>query len=81
MNMNTITFINKHFATLQFWVGETYFSWAFMCSSGSGSRAARYMNKTQAFIATFINGKYVWTTYFNDAVLQRNKIGMKAPAV
>lgn len=79
MNMTMNTFIKKHFATLKFWADETFFSWAFMCANGSASRAARYMNKVQAFIATFSNGKYEWLIYFNDAILQRNKIGMKAP--
>jgi len=81
MNINMNTFIKKHFATLKFWVSESFFSWAFMCSKGSASRAARYMNKVQAFIATFCNGEYDWLVYFNDAILQRNKMGMKAPAV
>lgn len=69
-----------HFTDHRFWVGETHFSWEFMCSNGSGSRAARYMSKVQAFLATFSNGKYEWLTYFNDAVLNRCKTGMKAPA-
>ena len=69
-----------HFTDHRFWVGETYFSWAFMCSNGSASRAARNMSKIQAFIATFSNGKYEWLAYFNDAVLNRCMVGMKAPA-
>lgn len=64
----------------RFWVGESYFSWTFMCSSGSASRAARYMNRVQSFMETFSNGKYDWLTYFNDAVLNRCMTGMKAPA-
>ena len=69
-----------NFTDHRFWVGETYFSWTFMCSSGSSSRAARNMSKVQAFIATFANGKYEWLAYFNDAVLKRCMAGMKAPA-
>jgi hypothetical protein len=69
-----------HLTDHRFWVGESYFSWTFMCSSGSASRAARNMSKIQAFIATFSNGSYEWLTYFNDAVMNRCKTGMKAPA-
>lgn len=69
-----------YFTDHRFWVGETYFSWTFMCSNGSSSRAARYMSKIQAFIVTFSNGKYEWLAYFNDAVLNRCMTGMKAPA-
>jgi len=68
------------FTDHRFWVGETYFSWTFMRSNGSASRAARDMNKVQAFIATFSNGKYEWLAYFNDAVLNRCMTGMKAIA-
>jgi len=68
-----------HFTDHRFWMGETYFTWAFVCSNGSSSRAARYMSKIQAFIATFSNGRFDWLTYFNDAVLKRCKVGMKAP--
>ena len=64
----------------RFWVGETYYSWTFIYSNGSASRAARNMSKIQAFIATFSNGKYEWLAYFNDAVLNRCMTGMKAPA-
>jgi hypothetical protein len=70
----------QHHTSRRFWVGETYFTWEFMCSSGSASRAARNMSKIQAFIATFSNGSYEWLTYFNDAVMNRCKTGMKAPA-
>lgn len=69
-----------HYIGHRFWVDETYFSWAFMCSNLSASRAARYMNKLQAFIASFVNGQFMWIIYFNDAVLNRCMTGMKAPA-
>lgn len=70
----------QHYTSRRFWVGETCFTWAFVCANGIGSRAARYMSKVEAFIATFTNGKYEWLTYFNDAVLNRCMTGMKAPA-
>lgn len=69
-----------HYIGHRFWVGETHFSWAFMCSNLSASRAARDMSKVKAFIATFSNGKYEWLAYFCDAVLNRCMVGMKAPA-
>ena len=69
-----------HLTAPRFWVNVTYFSWTFMRSNGSNSKAARYRSKIQSFIATFSNGKYDWLAYFNDAVLNRCMTGMKAPA-
>ena len=75
-----MTDLIQHHTLRRFWVGETYFSWTFVCSNGNGSRAARNMSKIQAFIASFVNGQFAWTIYFNDAVLNRFMAGMKAPA-
>lgn len=69
-----------HLTVHRFWVVETYFTWAFMCSGGQSSRAARYMSKVQAFLATFCNGRYEWLVHFNDAFLNRCMTGMKAIA-
>lgn len=75
-----MTDLTQHHTSRRFWVGETYFTWAFMCSSGKSSRAARYMSKIESFLATFSNGRYEWLAYFNDAVLNRCLTGLKAPA-
>ena len=75
-----MTDLIQHHTLRRWWVGETYFSWTFMCSNGSLSRAARDMIKVKAFIASFVNGQFAWTIYFNDAVLNRCMTGMKAPA-
>ena len=58
-----------------FWVGETYFSWTFIVNGGKASnRAQRTHSRMQAFIRSFFNGRYEWTVYFNEAVLERSHI-------
>lgn len=69
-----------HYIGHRFWVGETHFSWVFMCSNLSASSAARIMSKVKAFLASFVNGQFAWTIYFNDSVLNRCMVGIKAPA-
>lgn len=75
-----MTDLIQHHTLRRFWVFETYFSWTFMCSNLSTSRAARDMSKVKAFLAAFSSDTYDWLTYFNDAVLNRCMTGMKAPA-
>lgn len=63
--------IHPAHSLLRFWVGETYFSWTFITGSASVSRAHRVSSRMQAFIKSFFNGRYKWTVYFNEAILER----------
>lgn len=75
----------KHFSTLdkftkcnfylqQFWIGENFFSWSFIVGLGSKSKSNRHMSRLQAFLKSFVNGRYDWTLYFNWAVLEKKQL-------
>lgn len=56
------------------WIEESFFSWSFMVGLSSKSRANRTMEKLQAFLRSFVNGRWDWTLYFTSAVLEKNNL-------
>lgn len=57
-----------------FWIGESFFSWSFLVVQSSKSRAKRQKARLQAFLRSFVNGRWDWTLYFNWAVLEKNNL-------
>lgn len=67
-------FTKCNFYLQPFWIGESFFSWSFLVGLSSKSRAKRQMARLQAFVRSFVNGRFVWTLYFTSAVLEKNNI-------
>lgn len=67
-------FTKCNFYLQQLWAEERIFSWAFVVGLGKKSRANRQMARLQAFLRSFVNGRYDWTLYFNWAVLEKNNL-------
>ena len=67
-------FTKCNFYLQQFWAEEGFFSWAFVVGLGKQSRANRQKARLQAFLRSFVNGRWDWTLYFNWAVLEKNNL-------
>jgi hypothetical protein len=67
-------FTKCNFYAQGFWIGESFFSWAFIVGLGKHSRANRHMVRLQAFFRSFVNGRYKWTLYFDCSILEKNHL-------
>lgn len=72
--LDRIKFTKCNFYLQQLWAEEGFFSWAFVVGLGKQSRANRKMVRVQAFVRSFVNGRFVWILYFTSAVLEKNNI-------
>ena len=72
--INHSNFTKCNFYLQEFWREESFFSWSFIVSLGKKSKANRHMARLQAFLRSFVNGRYKWTLYFDCSILEKNQL-------